>query len=225
MLRKVAVFLLFGLFLFPAPVLGAEQITLLSGERCEDILDECGGKLLLDKQWSTYSFEINSQDNLANFSLQPVDSVRYGKALAEVDYPLEVAGEYRVYFLPYRLKDYPAVMALSFPDDSAVVFASYYEYSPEQLHRLAVHELGHQVGFRLMDEEKWEEYRRIRGIADQSVYDNSSSIPENRPQEIFAEDFRLLFGSEAARRIPHMNGVLAPPDKIGGLKEYLYSLE
>jgi len=183
-----------------------------------------GDKLMLDKEWYSYRFEINPVRNLGAVQMQAVDAGEYRRALDEVSFPVEKLGCYRVYFLGYRLKNYPATMALSFMDGSVVVFGTYFPLPAERTAQLAVHELGHDVDFKLMDKARWNEYKKLRGLMDSTIYNDTTPVYENRPQEIFAEDFRLLFGGEKARAIPHMNNMLPNPQKVEGLKEFFLEL-
>ena len=89
---------------------------------------------------------------------------------------------------------------------------------------LAVHEFGHNVDFRLMNKELWKEYKELRGITDTEVYNNNAPISGNRPQEIFAEDFRLLYGSKEAKVQPHQNSNLANPNDVSGLRDFFEKL-
>lgn len=225
MFKKLMPLLMLAMLILSTPVLASDNIQFISGISSEkEIVVKSGDKLMLDKEWYTYSFEINPEKEFGPLKLQPVDPVGYKEALDQVNFPLEKLGTYKVYFLDYRLKNYASAMALSFMDDSVVVFGTFFAYTPEKLHQLAVHELGHQVDFSLMDSEKWNEYKRLRNITNSSVYHNTSDVHADRPQEIFAEDFRLLFGGETAKKIPHLNQKLPSPDTVRGLKEFMAKL-
>jgi hypothetical protein len=98
-------------------------------------------------------------------------------------------------------------------------------YPTEHVHYTAVHEIGHVVHNSLMpDFERglWHEYARLRGFD----ADAGSRAPHAwRPHEIFAEDFRALFGGEVARfggRVE--NHELVPPGEVEGLREFFLSL-
>ncbi len=47
------------------------------------------------------------------------------------------------------------------------------------------------------ESEEWDAYRHLRGIVDTLKF-SASSPPAYRPKEIFAEDFRVLFGGPDA---------------------------
>jgi hypothetical protein len=97
----------------------------------------------------------------------------------------------------------------------------------EHQHAEFVHELGHVVQYVRLpdpDESGWARYREIRGIADLSVY-NASGVHADRPHEIFAEDFRALFGGAVANYSGTIeNAELAHPRDVPGLAEFMRSL-
>lgn len=190
----------------------------------KELLVQSGDKLLLSKEWYGYEFEVSPSNTAGPLKMQAVDDAEYMAALREVQFPLEAVGEYKIHFLTYKLKNNFSTLALSFEDGSVVVFGTYAALSQEKLHRLAVHELGHEVDFSLMNNEKWTEYKKLRGISNEKVYNNYTEVYENRPQEIFAEDFRLLFGGDASVIAEHLNSELKSPDQIPELKEFFLSL-
>lgn len=216
--------LIFCLFLFLSlPVQAAANTKYIDHSLgAKEIISHEGDKLLLDKKWYDYKFEINPNTNSGGLPLQQVDRYEYDQALQQVTYSHAV--NYKVYFLSYKLSNYPTAQALSFKDDSVVVFGTYYPLSQARIHQLAVHELGHQVDFKLMNQADWNKYLSLRNLTDSNLFNDSSSIYENRPQEIFAEDFRLLFGGEKAREIPHLNRSLPAPDTVRGLREFFLGL-
>jgi len=218
--------LVLGLFLVVSrPLWAVPDIMYYTAEaEIQEIIVREGDKLLLDKVWYDYKFEVQAEEKAGSLEMRQVDAQEYARALQQVSFPLDGIGSYQVYFLDRRLKDYPTAQALSFPDGSVVVFGTYYPLIQTKVHQLAVHELGHQIDFALMTPARWEEYRRLRGLNDYQKYDNASPVYENRPQEIFAEDFRLLFGGEQARRIPHFNKSLPHPAEVQGLQEFMLKL-
>ena len=91
----------------------------------------------------------------------------------------------------------------------------------------ATHELGHVFQQHFAPEERggaWGDYLKLRGLEDAAVY--SANAPRaNRPAEIFAEDFRYLFGGNEARYSGGIeNQDLARPDAVDGLEEYFVAL-
>jgi hypothetical protein len=91
----------------------------------------------------------------------------------------------------------------------------------------ATHELGHVFQNHFAPEESggtWGDYLKVRGLEDAAVY--SANAPRaNRPSEIFAEDFRYLFGGSEARYSGGIeNQDLIPPDEVDGLEEFFVAL-
>jgi hypothetical protein len=87
---------------------------------------------------------------------------------------------------------------------------------------IIAHEMGHAFhnAFLGEDSEKWERYRRLRGIGDESRFSADASHPY-RPQEIFAEDFRVLFGGPDAHFGGHVeNPELPNPAFVRGLSYF-----
>lgn len=200
----------------------AENITLVDqAASAQQVIAYQQSRMMLTKQWYTYTFEVAPRP--VGNTLYSVNTRQYEEALTLVDFPLEQVGDYTIYFLDYKLKDYPGVSAYSFLDDSAVVFAASYPMSVTRTHQLAVHELGHQVDFQLMTPQKWTEYMQIRGL-NNGEFSNYSAYHNRRPQEIFADDFRMLFGGEEAKKISHLNRTLPPVEEFPGLKAFFQSL-
>ena len=89
------------------------------------------------------------------------------------------------------------------------------------------HELGHVFQRHFAPEESegaWGDYLRLRGIEDGAVF--SADAPRAyRPAEIFAEDFRYLFGGNEARYTGGIeNQELPPPDETDGIEEFFAAL-
>ena len=92
---------------------------------------------------------------------------------------------------------------------------------------VVTHEFGHCFQNAYLpndDTEGWDEYLRIRGLLGDPVY-TASAIHMNRPCEIFAEDFRVLFGGELAVYTSTIeNPNLDHPEEVAGLREFIASL-
>ena len=153
----------------------------------------------------------------------PFDADEVRAALAAVSYPLDdVAAE--VFILPY-----PRRADLSSAAGPGLILLSpgVYAVSREQQQYELVHELGHVVQYaRLPDQDAttWGRYRALRGITDEDVYSNSAAHAD-RPHEIFAEDFRGLFGGPLARSTGNIeNSSLTPPTQVAGLADFMLSL-
>jgi hypothetical protein len=161
--------------------------------------------------------------NAGDGSFHVVDADEVRGALAAVSYPLDgVAAE--IFILPY-----PRRAGLTSAAGPGLILLSpgVYPVPREQQHAEFIHELGHVVQYlRLPDEDatSWSEYRTLRGITDVSVYSNAAAHAD-RPHEIFAEDFRSLFGGPLANSTGNIeNESLTPPTQIAGLADFMLSL-
>jgi hypothetical protein len=145
------------------------------------------------------------------------------QALAETSYPLDRV-DVEVFILPY-----PRRGALDSSASTGRMFLSpgVYQLLPEHQHFTVTHELGHVVHRRFMPEDPsplWQEFRELRRITDTIVYSNDA-VHKNRPNEIFAEDFRFLFGTALANYCGSIeNGDLPLPTDVPGLREFFLSL-
>lgn len=95
----------------------------------------------------------------------------------------------------------------------------------ETLRALIVHELGHVIHHHFLssDPSTWNTYIDIRDIGDDNVFHPSASHAF-RPAEIFAEDFRALFGDELAASPAIENPTLVAPDQVPGLNVWFTNL-
>ena len=74
------------------------------------------------------------------------------------------------------------------------------------------------------DTESWYQYLSLRGIYQDPDY-TCSSEHMYRPKEVFAEDFRYLFGGDDARYTGTIeNPELVPPTLVQGLDAFIASL-
>lgn len=82
-----------------------------------------------------------------------------------------------------------------------------------------VHEIGHALQHARLPasaERGWELYRRLRGLRSDVHHDSAEH--RNRPREIFAEDFRRLYGGPRANYSgSHENHDLADPAEVEGV--------
>jgi len=96
------------------------------------------------------------------------------------------------------------------------------DIQPDVASYVIAHELGHVFHNRFMPSgsARWQEYRALRGITDERVYCDGGPHA-SRPREIFAEDFRVLFGgSEAYFGGSVENTGIAQPGTVAGLEGF-----
>ncbi len=125
----------------------------------------------------------------------------------------------RVYLLPY-----PRRSLLVSSTSGAELFLSPHVLAidPSVAAYIVAHELGHAFHNRFMpdDSPAWDDYRRLRGITD-TVRFNERASHAYRPKEIFAEDFRVLFGGPAAYFGGFVeNTEIARPESVSGLESF-----
>jgi hypothetical protein len=142
-------------------------------------------------------------------------------AVSEIDFPVSDL------YIDVVILHVPRVNLVESSAEGSVVFLTpgRVAYPVEHIHYTAVHEIGHAVQAALMPDSRrdlWLEYAGLRGFDP----DGGPGLPHAwRPHEIFAEDFRALFGGERAcfgGRVE--NHDLAPPDEVEGLREFFLSL-
>lgn len=137
---------------------------------------------------------------------QKVEEV--AQTLGGMTLPPVVCRDYRVYILPFSLGEISGLgakgyMLLGAPPANCTVMENQTAFT-------IAHELGHHIHMTFLgatyeeNQEGWDEYMRIRGIpvwsADGDV--NSRGWFEST-EETFAEDVRVLFGTEQAASWPH----------------------
>jgi hypothetical protein len=161
--------------------------------------------------------------NPGDGAFHPFQESEVRETLASLRFPIDGLGA-DVFLLPY-----PRRNGLESAAGAGLVLLApgVWPLSPEQQHAELVHELGHVVHRALMPDSNtnaWDAYRAVRGIADPTVY--SASAPHaNRPHEIFAEDFRALFGDALANYSGTVeNATIPPPSQVPGLRRFLLEL-
>ena len=188
--------------------------------------EEDGSLWLVIPGGATWELVTSTMDgaiaNPGDGSFHPFDAAEVEAALAQVRYPLDGL-DADIYLLPYPRRGAldsgagPGLILLS-PGVTPV--------SVPQQHAEFVHELGHVVQYRWMpdSDDRWSDYRNRRGIEDASLY-SSASIHAYRPHEIFAEDFRALFGGALATYSGSIeNPSLQLPAAVAGLDGFLRGL-
>jgi hypothetical protein len=160
--------------------------------------------------------------NRGDGAFHPFDEAEVLAALATQRFPL--AGVHAdVYLLPY-----PRRGGLESAAGPGLILLApgVRPLAPEIQHSQVVHELGHVVQYRLMpdrDASSWQTYRGLRGI-ESPIY-SAAGAHANRPHEIFAEDFRALFGGALANYSGTIeNPGLRPPAEVQGLERFMLGL-
>jgi hypothetical protein len=160
--------------------------------------------------------------NPGDGAFHPFDASVVREALAEVRFPVGALAA-DVFLLPYPRRD-----GVESAGGAGIVLLSpgVRPLTVERQHVEFVHELGHVAQRALMPDTAaaaWRDYRALRGIGDAAVY-APGAMHANRPHEIFAEDFRALFGDPLASGSGVENGTIAPPVAVPGLRAFLLGL-
>jgi hypothetical protein len=160
--------------------------------------------------------------NPGDGSFHPFDEAEVRAAMDQVRFPLHGLHA-NVFLLPY-----PRRGALDSGAGPGLILLSpgVMPISIEQQHAEFIHEIGHVVQYQWMPDGdgRWSDYRRQRGIEDGSRF-SAGAHHADRPHEIFAEDFRALFGGALATYSGSIeNPALAHPAEVPGLDAFLRSL-
>lgn len=144
-------------------------------------------------------------------------------AINAISYPLNNLSV-EIFVLPLPRE---TLLDCSAEDGAIYLSPGVYEVPEGHTHMVVTHEMGHCVHRALMpdnDRDGWGRYKKIRGIDNMAVY-SASAQHRNRPNEIFAEDFRWLFGGALSNYSGTIeNQELEPPDAVHGLAEFMLSL-
>ncbi len=129
--------------------------------------------------------------------------------------PLEV----RIYLLPYPRR---GVLTSSTTGNEMFLSPHVLDIERTVASYVIAHELGHAFHNKFMPAGSglWREYRGLRGIANETTFSDVAAHAY-RPREIFAEDFRVLFGGVEAYFGGHVeNTDIAEPATIAGLGDF-----
>lgn len=143
-------------------------------------------------------------------------------ALETISHP-NMALEVVVYILPYPRR---GVLASSTSDNEVFLSPHVLDIHPTVGGYIIAHEIGHVFHNLYLPSQSslWVRYRRVRGIEDAQKFSNAAAHAY-RPCEIFAEDFRVLYGGDLAAfggRIE--NPELPTPTTVAGLEMFLSSI-
>jgi len=144
-------------------------------------------------------------------------------ALDAIAYPLDEL-DFDIYVLPYPRR---GVLVSSAGERSIYLSPGVLPYRDFQIHSLIAHEVGHILHNRFLPDGNplgWERYRALREIEDDGHY-HAHASHKDRPHEIFAEDFRFLYGGKLANYANSIeNRDLVLPDQVPGLRGFFDSL-
>ena len=147
------------------------------------------------------------------------------QALSDIDLRgVKMSVVLEAYILPYP-RYY--LLASSTKDNKVFLSPGVYEIDQRVTAYIVTHEFGHIFHGNYLpdhDKEGWCRYLELRGIHGNPKYSRTSSH-KDRPKEIFAEDFRFLFGGEHSRYSGTIeNTDLILPQYVEGLEDFFVSL-
>ncbi|MBN1163382.1 MAG: hypothetical protein JXB45_02275 [Candidatus Krumholzibacteriota bacterium] len=163
--------------------------------------------------------------NSGSGSFHPLREDNVVQALRDIDVGGRSIGiSVEIYILPLPRR----YIAQSTSVDNRIFLSpGVYEMGLEITAYIVSHEFGHCFQHHYLPEtegEDWSRYLYLRGILDDPRY-SPISMHAYRPQEIFAEDFRFLYGGEASRFTGMIeNPELVLPDQLPELQDYFVSL-
>jgi hypothetical protein len=194
------------------------EITVFSPEEVATMCVREGGSTYLEIPGARrYAIDL---DQAGLYCPMPLAEVM--DALAQIDYPLSGL-EGQVVILPAPRQGFAESSA-----EGSVVFLSpgRIGYPTAHVHYTVAHEVGHLVHHALLPglgDPGWRQYADLRDLdlgAAQSARDHASRL-----HEMFAEDFRSLFGGGLAQCGSSIeNHDLAMPQTVAGLREFFLSL-
>ena len=157
--------------------------------------------------------------NPGDGTFHPYERGEVTSALAGVRFPLRgISAE--VFILPY-----PRRASLESAAGPGLILLSpgVRKLSREHQHSEFVHELGHVIQYEIMPDanaQAWASYMHLRGL-DASRY-QANAVHALRPHEVWAEDFRALFGGAIATSNGTIeNDELAYPTQVSGLEGFM----
>jgi hypothetical protein len=134
-------------------------------------------------------------------------------ALSEISHP-DLHMDAKIYLLPYPRR---GVLVSSTTGNEMFLSPHVLDIESVVASYVIAHELGHVFHNRFMGSNRWRDYRALRGISDETRF-NDFAAHADRPREIFAEDFRVLFGGSDAYFGGHIeNTDIGEPGAIAGL--------
>ena len=156
--------------------------------------------------------------NKGDGSFHPFTSGLVDHVLGAIRHP-HLPLETRIYILPYPRR---GVLASSTSGNEMFLSPHVRDIEPAVAAYVIAHELGHVFHNKFVPagSSRWSEYRDVRGISNESTF-NDLAAHAYRPREIFAEDFRVLFGGDEAFFGGHVeNTDIAEPASVPGLSDF-----
>ena len=216
------------LLLVPASLLAAPRVH-SSAEVLEHFCYWKDGRLIFaspttGREWELVtSVDDPSISNRGDGTFHPILRSQVVDALSGLSFSIQELS-FDIYLLPF-----PRSTQLKSSAGNGAIYLSpgTLELAEVTVHALVAHEVGHQIHREYLPEADvagWETYARLRGFDDDPRF-STDADHAFRPREVFAEDFRALFGSEPARSGSSLeNPELVWPSTVAGLAEFMRRL-
>jgi hypothetical protein len=202
------------------------EATIHSSGYLAEQMDADGMLKLADGRYFDVITDINdpSVANKGDGTFHPFVEEEVIRALEAISYP-DLKLSFDIFILPYPRRN----LLISSASNREIFLSPHVLEIPRNVTAYIVtHEVGHVFQFLNLpdrDAEGWSAYKQLRRITDTGRF-SPSGPHAYRPREIFAEDFRVLFGSEAAKFDGLVeNPELPSPTRVAGLEEFFASLE
>jgi hypothetical protein len=160
--------------------------------------------------------------NQGDGSFHPLDPEVVAQAINGMTFPVDQVDAV-VYVLPFPRR---AGLESGAAPGALLLAPGVRPVSDQAIHEIVAHEFGHVVQYQLATQgtAAWAAYAMMRGLP-AAGRDTDVLAHADRPRELFAEDFRALCGSPLARATGTTeNALMAPPQSVEGLAEFLLDL-
>lgn len=203
------------------------RVRLYTAETLAMRLTSLGGEPIIPLDSGRYFRVITRVDdpgiyNKGDGHFHPFSESKVLDDLAALKYPA-LDFDVTVYLLPYPRRE---LLVSSTSGNEMFLSPHVLDIASSVSAYIVSHEMGHVVHNQYMPpgSSGWNRYRKVRGITDTSRF-NDDAPHAFRPREIFAEDFRVLFGSEEAAFGGHIeNSEISMPRDVPGLENFFIAL-
>jgi hypothetical protein len=205
------------------------EVTIFTSENLDKRLESINGESIIpldDGRYFTVITDINDPaiTNKGDGAFHPFQMDQVIEVLRTINHH-QLNLNLTVYLLPYPRRN---VLVSSASGTEIYLSPHVLEIAPQVTAYIVTHEVGHIFQFQNIPDinsNAWARYKTIRGITNTTRFSDYGPHAY-RPKEIFAEDFRVLFGNEQARYGGAIeNPELCSPELVAGLKSFMLNLE
>jgi len=205
--------------------------TIYPAEYISEKMIEIVGDVPVLRVYGTFGYElINNLDdpaiiNSGDGEFHPMERSDVIEALEDINLNgLRMDIDLEIYILPLPRRYYLRSTAVG---NRIYLSPGVYNISDESAAFTVTHEFGHCYANRYLpgpEEDRWDIYLEARGL-DGDYRFSTTAIHSYRPTEIFAEDFRYLFGGRESNYSGTIENPEIPlPDEVAGLEIFFVNL-